>query len=29
VEKLRYIPPGGSSAVDYGLITGLFATAAD
>jgi len=29
VEKLRYIPPGGSSAVDYGMITGLFATAAD
>jgi hypothetical protein len=29
VEKLRYVPPGGSSAVDYGMITGLFATAAD
>lgn len=29
VEKLRYIPPGGASAVDYGMITGLFATAAD
>lgn len=29
VEKLRYTPTGGSSAVDYGMITGLFATAAD
>jgi len=29
VEKLRYTPTGQSSAVDYGMITGLFATAAD
>ena len=29
VEKLRYTPTGGSSAVDYGMITGLFATVAD
>ena len=29
VEKLLYTPPGGSSAVDYGMVTGLFATVAD
>lgn len=29
LEKLRYTPPGGSAAIDYGMVTGLVATAAD
>ena len=29
VEKLLYTPPGASAAQDYGVVTGLFATAAD
>lgn len=29
VEKLLYTPPGGSAAIDYGMVTGLAATAAE
>lgn len=29
VEKLLYTPPGGAAAIDYGMVTGLAATAAD